>query len=428
MKHELEQQANQEAENMLSSLKRIYQPEPTAKLRDLLNRLDAVYIQEDLLNNIRLQKQDNTDAWYEGVGYQNFVRNNRLWRLIRKHGYELMGEFKKATEEAFGKLEAEDGEEDAANQKSLSLRTDFAPVREVYLVFPADVVGEGCNYSHLADFYICLIKLIPADLEVVLFVKSAQHARQLRALKVRERIRFVVHSELESIWLRDYAGFNRGVRLVKPTFSPKRIGDNMKLLHSLLEVDLAPLDLVWDGGNLVTNGSLGFISTRLFKHNPKKSPEEILMIIRSALGISPVWVELPEQDKLAHTDGYITFISSNQALVSTYPPTWARLFPEDQRCVDALARQVEQMGIKVERVMEYPEPGAGKSGVDSAEGIYVNLLQLNGTWLVPTYGRPGEDELLAQLQHLNPHGNVMPLDCTQLARMGGVLHCITFCN
>ena len=347
---------------------------------------------------------------------------------MRGHGYELMREFKKATEEAFGKLEAEDREADATNQKTLSLRTDFDPVREVYLVFPADVVGEGCNYSHLAEFYIRLLELIPADLEVVLFVKSAQLARQLRTLQVRERIRFVVHSELESIWLRDYAGFNRGVRLVKPTFSPKRIGDNMKLLHSLLEMDLSPVDLVWGGGNLVTNGSLGFISTRLFKHNPKKNPEEIRMIIRSALGISPVWVELPEQDKLAHTDGYMTFTSPNQALVSTYPPAWGRLFPEDQRCVDALARQLEQMDIRVERIMEYPEPGAGKSGVDSAEGIYVNLLQLNGTWLVPTYGRLGEDELLVQLQRLNPHGSVVPLDCTQLARMGGVLHCITFCN
>jgi agmatine deiminase len=428
MQQELEEQANQEAENMLSSLKRVHQSKPTARLRDLLNRLDAVIIQEALLNNVRLQKQDNTDAWHAGTGYYNFVVNNRLWRLMRAHGYELMREFKEATTEAFGKLEVEENDADSVNHKSLSLRTDFDPVREVYLVFPADVVGEGCNYSHLADFYIRLLKVIPADLDVVLFVKSREHAKRLRSQKVRERIRYVVHSELESIWLRDYAGFNRGVRLVKPIFSPKRLGDNMKLLHSLLEVDLAPLDLVWDGGNLVTNGSKGFISTRLFKHNPKKSPDDILRIIRSELGISPVWVELPEQDKLAHTDGYITFISPNQALVSTYPPAWGRLFPEDQRCVDALARQVEQMGIKVERVMEYPEPGVGKSGVDSAEGIYVNLLQLNGTWLVPTYGRLGEDELLAQLQRLNPHGSVVPLDCTQLAKMGGVLHCITFCN
>ena len=78
MHHELEQQANQIAEHMLSKLKRVNQPEPTARLRDLLSQLDAVIIQEALLNDIRLQKQDNTDEWYAGAGYHNFLVNNRL--------------------------------------------------------------------------------------------------------------------------------------------------------------------------------------------------------------------------------------------------------------------------------------------------------------------------------------------------------------
>ena len=321
-------------------------------------------------------------------------------------------------------------------EASAGLLTDFAPVQQVYLVFPEEVVGEGCDYSPLAEFYLRLLKSIPADLEVVLLVKSSRIASRLRATNLRERIRYVVHSELESIWLRDYAGFNMGTHLVKPLFSPKRIGDNMKMLHSLLGVDLVPLDLVWDGGNLVSNGRYGFVSTRLLKHNTKKmlekngnEPKEwVGSLIKSALGIEPVWVELPEADKLAHTDGYLTFIAPDKAMVSTFPAAWAKKYPKDQECVDLLAQQVQALGIEVVRIQEQPQDVAGPSSVDSAVGLYVNMLQLNGQWLVPTYGLEGEAEILAQFKRLNSGGTIIPIDCTELARLGGVLHCITFCN
>lgn len=94
----------------------------------------------------------------------------------------------------------------------------------------------------------------------------------------------------------------------------------MKLLHSLLGIDLAPLDLVWDGGNLATHGGYGFISPQLLKHNAKQDPADIARMIQFKLVITPVWVELPAMDKLAHTDGYLAFISPTQALVGTYPP------------------------------------------------------------------------------------------------------------
>ena len=415
-------------------------PEVTARLRELLVRLETAYVREAVLNEVRLQEQGTDEAWLTGVGHKNAERNYLIWRLTQGRVRELRMEFMQATKDAFGTLEEAENPV-FQHQSTAGLLTDFAPVRQVYLVFPEQVVGEGWDYSPLAEFYLRLIKTIPADLEVVLLVKSSPIASRLKTNIGRERIRYVVHSELESIWLRDYAGFNMGTHLVKPLFSPRRIGDNMKLLHSLLGVDLAPLPLVWDGGNLVSNGRYGFVSTRLLKHNTKPSrpstqstiePEELReaigRVIQEALQIQPVWVELPEADKLAHTDGYLTFISPNQALVSTFPEAWARKYPEDQHCVDTLAQQLRELGIEVVRIQEQPQDVAGPSPIDSAVGLYVNLLQLNGHWLVPTYGLEGEAEILTQFKRLNSGGTIIPIDCTELARLGGVLHCITFCN
>lgn len=280
------------------------------------------------------------------------------------------------------------------------LRTDFGPVRQLCLVYPAGVHEPGSDYSPLAGLYKQLIRLVPMDIEVLLLVKSGQIAAELQKENFSQRIRYVVNSELKGIWLRDYAGFNMGSHLVKPTYKPKsywgdfavaqHISDNMKILHSLLGMDMEPVGLVWDGGNLVTNGRIAFISRQLLKDNKKGYPDEhqIEKLIQQTLGVQPVWVDLPKADPLSHTDGYLTFISLNKALVSTYPEAWARKYPKDQQCVDDLARQVRERGIDVERILEQPQDVAEASPVDSAVGIYVNMLQLNGTWLVPTYDLP----------------------------------------
>jgi agmatine/peptidylarginine deiminase len=413
----------QDAQALLSVLTRDSPPGGTAPLRDLLGRLDAVLAQEALLSRMRLH-QPPPAAGGTPADHQQHFFTYHLWRELRSYGYELMQQLSEAVRSTLGPFEAE---ADIAPAPA-GLRTAYAPVRQVYLVYPEQVSEGQTNYSFLTPFYERLLQAIPAELEVVLFVKTREIASRLRKQALRRYIRYVVHSELESIWLRDYAGFHTGTHLVKPISYPKRLGDSMKLLHSLLEVDMTGLDLVWDGGNLVTNGQYGFISTRLQEHNKPRTLEQLAVVIRDNLGIEPMWVELPPADKLAHTDGYMAFISPTKALVSTYAAEWTQAYEEDQACVDKLARQLQELGLEVERILEYPDFNPGKSTVDSAVGIYVNLLQLNGTWLVPTYNLPGEAALLTQLRRLNPAGTIVPLDCTELAQLGGVLHCITFCS
>lgn len=320
------------------------------------------------------------------------------------------------------------------------LRTDFDPVRQLCLVYPAEVSEPEQDYDLLTTFYEQFIPLVPADIEVILLVKSRQVAAGLRHAALHPKVRLVVNSELRGIWLRDYAGFTTGTRLMKPTYKPgvywgdygtaQLISENMKSLHSVLDLDLELLDLIWDGGNLVTNGRYAFISEQLLKDNKKRYPElrQVEALIQQTLGVEPIWVKLPAADKLSHTDGYLAFIAPDKALVSTFPETWAQKYPEDQQCVDALTRQVQDLGIEVERIEEQPQDVDGTSPIDSAVGIYVNLLQLNDTWLVPAYGLDGEQEMQTQLKRLNPDGTTIPIDCTELARLGGVLHCISFCN
>jgi len=299
----------------------------------------------------------------------------------------------------------------------------------VCLAYPSGVKEDKDDYSPLTSFYDELLELIPTDVEVLLFVKTREIAQAIYANGFKRPIRCVVHNGLKTIWLRDAVGFNLGTRLVKPiTPYSQATGESMSLIHSFLNLDLDPIELVWEGGNLVTNGRVGFISNKLKQRNQTKFPDEAALSqhIREKLGIEPIWVDLPRADKLSHTDGYMTFISPNQLLVSTYPTGW---HPDEQACVDKIAEQARAQGLEVIRIPDAPvDSPVKKSTVASAEGIYINFLQINNTWLIPKYNKPDEQQLMEQLKRLNPNGSVVPIDCTELAEFGGVLHCISFCN
>jgi len=122
-----------------------------------------------------------------------------------------------------------------------------------------------------------------------------------------------------------------GDKIVKPIFRPKsywgapisladEISVNMRMMHSILNIDMISLPLIWDGGNLVTNGKVGFITERIIKDNKKKyTRKQIEKIINDTLKIKPVFITELKGDKLAHSDGYLAFINENTVLLSEYP-------------------------------------------------------------------------------------------------------------
>ena len=62
----------------------------------------------------------------------------------------------------------------------------------------------------------------------------------------------------------------------------------------------------------------------------------------------------------------------------------------------------------------------------SAVGCYANFLMVRGLVVLPSYGN-GEDDPACRVIEENTSGlAVVPLDCRDLAREGGVLNCVTW--
>ena len=159
------------------------------------------------------------------------------------------------------------------------IKTDFSKFERLLLIYPAGILENQYDYNALIPLYDELISIVPEDIEVILLSKSPQPNSKFK--KLHKNIRHFIIDKLQTIWLRDIAGFNCGDSIVKPIFRPKYykgafkkaniINRQMEVIHKVLGKKLIKIPLIWDGGNLVTNGKIGLITDRLFEDNPRLS-------------------------------------------------------------------------------------------------------------------------------------------------------------
>jgi agmatine deiminase len=76
--------------------------------------------------------------------------------------------------------------------------------------------------------------------------------------------------------------------------------------------------------------------------------------------------------------------------------------------------------------LPYRPEDAIHDGIPSAVGCYANFLMVRGLIVVPAYGLPEDDIALRTIEeHAGPSA-VTSLECTAIARKGGVLNCVTW--
>lgn len=321
------------------------------------------------------------------------------------------------------------------------IKTDFSKITELYLIYPENLKEGDCDYNELTDFYDDLISIIPVEIKLIILVKTKKIGDKIK--NHRANLEYVVNSELKSIWLRDFAGFNMGDKIIKPRFRPKyywgapiciadEINENMKFIHSIINIDMVTLPLIWDGGNLVTNGKIGFITERIIEDNKKNfSEKQIKDIIEKNLNFKPILLPVLKDDKIAHSDGYLSFVNEKTILLSEYPSNW---FQNEIDYVNDIKKILKSQGFEnTIRIKESPvkdDPYCNE--LSSAKGIYINFLRLNNTIILPIYKyEKSEDNQYNVINKkiLSDLGfDVITINCDKLAKFGGVLHCISFTN
>lgn len=118
-------------------------------------------------------------------------------------------------------------------------------------------------------------------------------------------------------------------------------------------------------------------------------------------------------DLIGHADAVVRFVDEDIVLVNDY----AEVDPSfGEKVVDTLRRQ----GLAIELISYFHERRS-TGGIPSAVGCFVNFLRTEKVVIVPAYGSKYDQIALNRLKALIPDVPVVSLDCTNLAREGGVL-------
>jgi agmatine deiminase len=299
---------------------------------------------------------------------------------------------------------------------------NLAPAREAWVAM-ARAIGEGERLE-------------------VLVPDAAQEALAKSAL-VGVNARFH-HVPFGDIWLRDTAPiFVRGTTgaLATARFGFNGWGEKYVLAHddevaarvaTIAALPARHADWILEGGSIDVDGGGTCLTTRQCLLNPNRNPgmdaRAIERGLRETLGIEKtIWLG----DGLLndHTDGHVDNVARFIASGVTLCMEARSADDPNKEALDAIARELAEAtdarGRRLE-VVRIPSPGR----VVDEEGriipaSYANFYIANRAVVVPTYGTPWDDEVVARLGALFPGRRAVGVPARAILSGGGAFHCIT---
>lgn len=263
-------------------------------------------------------------------------------------------------------------------------------------------------------------------LSAMLKIRHPSFAAQLSQILLSHGIAVRILDRTRDIWTRDYCPIQVGPEnLVKFRYEPDYLKDEPQLRTTgglaKFMADIGRCrrsDINLDGGNIVTSGTKAVLTDKIYKENPEQTRADLRNDLQRLLQVEQI-IMVPKEpfDPFGHTDSMVRFIDQNSVLVNDYSKV-DREF--GQRLVESLRRD----RLEIELLPYAPEKRT-KAGIPSAVGCFTNFLRTERVLVVPIYGMKQDDVALKTLEAAFPGLPIEPLDCTDLAREGGVLNCIS---
>ncbi|MGW7099257.1 agmatine deiminase family protein [Streptomyces sp. NPDC054883] len=202
---------------------------------------------------------------------------------------------------------------------------------------------------------------------------------------------------------------------------------------SYLSVPRKPVDLVLEGGSVITDGQGTLITTEECLLNPNRNPgmtrAQIEAALLAAYGASKVvWLPYGLDNDLitnGHVDLVASYLGPAKVLLHTQPdtssPNHARM--EANRAVLLAATDARGRRFLIEELHQQPHFQVNGALVDTFS--YTNYYLTSGSVVVPTAQEPDDAAALCRYAELFPGREVVGIPARTLAWGGGGVHCIT---
>ena len=233
-------------------------------------------------------------------------------------------------------------------------------------------------------------------------------------------------SETNDIWIIDYMPVQiNDNKFVQFEYNPdylqsksglKTISDVENICKSIKLIPKKST-LVVDGGNITQNGNAVIMCDKVFKENANLSEKELIKQLKDTLEIEKLYfVPWDKYDVTGHADGMVRSIDDKTVLINDY----SKEKPEFQR---AFRMALYNAGLDW---IELPYKPYENKPSTSAEGIYLNYLQMKQAIFVPIFKRNSDDIALRILEKVFKGENIVPIESNEVAKEGGILNCVTW--
>jgi len=189
--------------------------------------------------------------------------------------------------------------------------------------------------------------------------------------------------------------------------------------------------IVLEGGAIETDGNGTVLANERCvvdgRRNPGLDRDALAAAIRQWLGVDLVlWVggEKAGDDTDGHVDQLARFVAPGRVLAARQPdrsdPNHASLAANLERlaaCRDARGRRLEVIPVDI--------PARFAFEGTQLPASHLNFFIANGLVVVPVFGAPTDEPALRILAECFPDRRIEPIDCRELVRGRGALHCIT---
>ncbi|UGY93989.1 agmatine deiminase family protein [Streptomyces gobiensis] len=200
-----------------------------------------------------------------------------------------------------------------------------------------------------------------------------------------------------------------------------------------LGVEREPVEMVLEGGAVITDGQGTLITTEECLLNPNRNPdmtrEQIEDTLLEAYGASKV-IWLPyglNNDDI--TDGHIdlcaAYLAPAKLLLHTQPDTSNPNHTRMAANKAVLDGTTDANGRSFELVEIHQQPHFTVNGLLVETFSYTNYYETSGSVVVPTAQTAEDDIALAQFRALFPDREVIGIPTRTLAWGGGGVHCVT---
>ena len=249
---------------------------------------------------------------------------------------------------------------------------------------------------------------------------------QLHSILTSHGVEVQLLENVRDIWARDYCPIQiEPGRMVQFRYEPDYLNEHPDLrtsrevagqFHELGECHHCDINL--DGGNVVASRNKVILTDKIYRENRKWDRGQLRDELRRVLQVEQIIV-IPREpyDPIGHADAMVRFINEDIVLMNDYAEV-------DPAFGNRLVEVHHSHGLAIERIPYFHERRS-TGGIPSAVGCYANYLRTGQIVIVPVFGTNQDQIALSKLKALFPDVPVVSLDCTNLAREGGILNCVS---